>query len=87
MMSSLSTGTTDPILRPIRRSVEITIVTLFAVLTIAVFGQVVARYVFNQPPAWTEELARFCQVCANAATWRSTIWGRYWHQQRKERLR
>ena len=62
MMSSLSTGTTDPILRPIRRSVEITIVTLFAVLTIAVFGQVVARYVFNQPPAWTEELARFCQV-------------------------
>ena len=31
-------------------------------LTIAVFAQVVARYVFNQPPAWTEELARFCQV-------------------------
>jgi TRAP-type C4-dicarboxylate transport system permease small subunit len=28
----------------------------------AVFAQVVARYVFNQPPAWTEELARFCQV-------------------------
>jgi len=24
--------------------------------------QVVARYVFNQPPIWTEELARFCQV-------------------------
>ena len=38
------------------------IVTLFAVLTVAVFAQVVARYVFNQPPAWTEELARFCQV-------------------------
>jgi TRAP-type C4-dicarboxylate transport system permease small subunit len=49
-------------LRSIRRSVEITIVTLFAVLTTAVFAQVVARYVFNQPPAWTEELARFCQV-------------------------
>ena len=49
-------------LRPIRRSVEITVVSLFAVLTIAVFSQVVARYVFNQPPAWTEELARFCQV-------------------------
>lgn len=31
-------------------------------MTIAVFAQVVARYVFNQPPAWTEELARFCQV-------------------------
>jgi TRAP-type C4-dicarboxylate transport system permease small subunit len=49
-------------LRPIRRTVEVTIVTLFAVLTVAVFLQVVARYVFNQPPAWTEELARFCQV-------------------------
>ena len=35
---------------------------LFAVLTVSVFAQVVARYVFNQPPAWTEELARFCQV-------------------------
>ena len=59
---SLLTGATDRILRPIRRSVEITIVALFSVLTIAVFAQVVARYVFNQPPAWTEELARFCQV-------------------------
>lgn len=59
---SLSAGATDRFLRPIRRSVEITIVTLFAVLTIAVFVQVVARYVFNQPPTWTEELARFCQV-------------------------
>jgi TRAP-type C4-dicarboxylate transport system permease small subunit len=47
---------------PIRRSVEIVIVTLFGVLTVAVFAQVVARYLFNQPPAWTEELARFCQV-------------------------
>lgn len=59
---SYSTGATDRILRPIRRAVEGTIVTLFAVLTFAVFAQVVARYVFNQPPAWTEELARFCQV-------------------------
>jgi TRAP-type C4-dicarboxylate transport system permease small subunit len=42
--------------------VEAFIVGLFAVLTTAVFVQVVARYVFNQPPAWTEELARFCQV-------------------------
>ena len=49
-------------MRPVRRSVEIAIVALFAVLTVAVFVQVVARYVFNQPPAWTEELARYCQV-------------------------
>lgn len=52
----------DRILGGVRRGVEITIVTLFAVLTVAVFAQVVARYVFNQPPAWTEEVARFCQV-------------------------
>jgi TRAP-type C4-dicarboxylate transport system permease small subunit len=42
--------------------VEVAIVALFALLTTAVFAQVVARYAFNQPPAWTEELARFCQV-------------------------
>jgi TRAP-type C4-dicarboxylate transport system permease small subunit len=58
----LSTGAVDRVLRPIRRSVEVTIVALFAVLTVSVFAQVVARYLFNQPPAWTEELARFCQV-------------------------
>ena len=51
-----------------------TIVTLFAVLTLAVFAQVVARYVFNQPPAWTEELARFCQVWIILLT--SSIWVR-----------
>ena len=56
------TGMFDRILQQIRRWVEISIVALFAVLTTAVFAQVVARYVFNQPPAWTEELARFCQV-------------------------
>jgi len=61
-LRSLSTGGPDRILGPIRRSVETTIVILFAVLTVAVFVQVVARYVFNQPPSWTEELARFCQV-------------------------
>lgn len=41
---------------------ETAVVILFALLTVAVFVQVVARYVFNQPPAWTEEVARFCQV-------------------------
>jgi len=58
----LITGKRSNFLRLIRRSVEITIVALFAGLTIVVFVQVVARYVFNQPPTWTEELARFCQV-------------------------
>ena len=53
---------TTSALQATRRSVEVVVVTLFSVLTIAVFAQVVARYVFNSPPAWTEELARFCQV-------------------------
>ncbi len=35
---------------------------LFAVLVCVVFIQVVSRYVFNQPPAWSEELARYLQV-------------------------
>ena len=56
--SSSSTGATDRFLRLIRRSVEVTIVTLFTVLTIAVFVQVVARYVFNQPPTWTDDTNR-----------------------------
>ena len=55
-------GRIDVLLRWIRRSVETAVVALFATLTIAVFLQVVARYVFNRPPAWTEELARYCQV-------------------------
>lgn len=46
----------------IRKATEAVIVFLFAVLTAAVFYQVVARYLFNNPPAWTEELARYCQV-------------------------
>ncbi len=46
----------------IRRSTEVAVVALFATLAVAVFLQVVARYVFSRPPAWTEELARFCQV-------------------------
>lgn len=49
-------------LRNLRRCTNVAVVALFAVLTVAVFSQVVARYAFNNPPAWTEELARFCQV-------------------------
>lgn len=62
MTARKSTSGPGPALQTIRRSVEIVVVSLFAVLTVSVFAQVVARYVFNSPPAWTEELARFCQV-------------------------
>lgn len=46
----------------IRRATEAVIVFLFVILVAAVFLQVVARYAFNNPPTWTEELARYCQV-------------------------
>ena len=49
-------------MRIIRKLTESTIVVLFVVLVSAVFFQVVARYAFNRPPVWTEELARYCQV-------------------------
>lgn len=46
----------------VRKVNEIAIITLFSVIIFTVFMQVVARYVFNSPPAWTEEVARYCQV-------------------------
>jgi TRAP-type C4-dicarboxylate transport system permease small subunit len=46
----------------IRRFTKSIIVALFVILVSVVFFQVVSRYVFNRPPAWTEELARYCQV-------------------------
>jgi TRAP-type C4-dicarboxylate transport system permease small subunit len=46
----------------IRKTTEAIIVTLYGVMVLTVFLQVVARYVFNSPPVWTEELARYCQV-------------------------
>ncbi len=46
----------------IRKMNEIAIISLFTVIICTVFLQVVARYVFNSPPAWSEELARYCQV-------------------------
>ena len=46
----------------IRKANEVGIITLFSVIIFSVFLQVVARYVFNRPPAWTEEMARYCQV-------------------------
>jgi TRAP-type C4-dicarboxylate transport system permease small subunit len=49
-------------MRIIRKFTESVIVFLFAVLVAVVFYQVVARYIFNDPPSWSEELARYCQV-------------------------
>ena len=49
-------------MRFIRKTTEIGIIFLFVVLVAVVFYQVIARYIFNDPPSWTEELARYCQV-------------------------
>lgn len=49
-------------MRILRKATENAVVLMFVVLVGVVFFQVVARYVFNRPPAWTEELARYCQV-------------------------
>ena len=46
----------------IRKATEIVIIVLFFTMVAVVFLQVVARYVFNSPPSWSEELARYCQV-------------------------
>ncbi|MFC2165789.1 TRAP transporter small permease [Acidobacteriota bacterium] len=46
----------------IRKTTEAVIVSLYVVIVLAIFLQVVSRYAFNSPPSWTEELARYCQV-------------------------
>ncbi len=46
----------------LRKITERVIFFLFIVLVAVVFYQVIARYAFNHPPSWTEELARYCQV-------------------------
>lgn len=50
------------LLKFIRKATEVVIIFLFIILVSTVFLQVVARYAFNSPPTWTEELARYCQV-------------------------
>jgi len=46
----------------LRKITERVIFFLFLVLVAVVFYQVLARYAFNNPPSWTEEIARYCQV-------------------------
>ena len=46
----------------LRRVIQLVIILMFAVLIATVFYQVLGRYLFNAPPSWSEELARFLQV-------------------------
>jgi TRAP-type C4-dicarboxylate transport system permease small subunit len=46
----------------VRRAIQLVIILMFVVLIATVFYQVLGRYLFNAPPSWSEELARFLQV-------------------------
>jgi TRAP-type C4-dicarboxylate transport system permease small subunit len=46
----------------VRKLVRIVIISLFAVQVLVVFGQVIWRFVFNNPFSWSEELARYLQI-------------------------
>ena len=50
------------VLNVLRRAIQIVIMVMFAALIVTVFYQVLGRYLFNAPPSWSEELARFLQV-------------------------
>ena len=43
----------------LRHLLEFTLIFLLIVMTLTVFSQVIARYVFEAPLSWSEELARF----------------------------
>jgi TRAP-type C4-dicarboxylate transport system permease small subunit len=46
------------------RVVRLATIAFLAVLVLVVILQVVARYVFASPPAWTEEIARYAMIWA-----------------------
>lgn len=46
----------------VRKSEKIIIVILFSLLVLVSFSQVIARYVFNSPLSWSEEMARYIHV-------------------------
>lgn len=41
---------------------EIILVTMFAVMVLVIFGQVIMRYIFNNSLSWSEELGKFLFV-------------------------
>ena len=52
----------DSILKPVRKVLFVVVASMFGLLVIVAFSQVILRFVFNKPPSWTEELARYLQV-------------------------
>jgi len=54
--------TLDSILEPVRKVLFVVVSSMFGLLVIVAFSQVVLRFVFGDPPSWTEELTRYLQV-------------------------
>jgi len=52
----------DTRLNIVRQLVTIAIISIFSLMVLVVFAQVVWRFVFNNPFPWSEELARYLQV-------------------------
>jgi TRAP-type transport system small permease protein len=52
----------DLLYRALLASIRAFLAVAFAILTAVVFFQVIARYLFDAPPFWTEELARFLLI-------------------------
>lgn len=50
------------LLRVIRRINEGLVILIFAALCVVLFAQVIARFVFDSPFSWSEEMARYLQV-------------------------
>ena len=46
-------------IRLLRSPLELCICVILVILTLTVFSQVIARYIFQAPLSWSEELARF----------------------------
>ena len=50
------------IITSVRKLVKLIIMIMFGLLVLVVFAQVIARFVFNDPFRWSEELARYLQI-------------------------
>jgi TRAP-type C4-dicarboxylate transport system permease small subunit len=53
----------DRLAQTLQRAEEVGATILLAALTLVIGGQIVFRYCFNDPLAWSEELSQFLLIC------------------------